>query len=117
MSDPTEPSHYGDSRRPHRDRGSFAGMPIVGLAIIVVGLIFLARNFGLVLPLPDRWWAFFVLIPAAAGLVSAARFYRLDQRLSNRVAGAATSGVLLLAGDICRRELLVEIDGVQALAR
>lgn len=27
------------------------------------------------------------------------------------------SGVLLLAGDICRRELLVEIDGVQALAR
>lgn len=27
------------------------------------------------------------------------------------------SGVLLLAGDICRRELLVEIDGVQMLAR
>lgn len=36
------------------------------------------------------------------------------QAIAARVPRAA--GVLILAGDICRRELLVEIDGVQALA-
>lgn len=76
-------------------RHEWAGMPVGGVIIIAVGVIFLAGNFGL--RLPQNWWAIFVLLPAAAGLVSAARFYRVDGALTSRVVGSATGGVLLLA--------------------
>ncbi|MDO8360757.1 MAG: hypothetical protein Q7T08_12050, partial [Devosia sp.] len=83
----------------HARRGAmldhWGGIPIGGLIILVVGVIFLADNFGF--HLPERWWALFVLIPAAGALVSAVRFYRQDGNLSTRVAGAATGGVLMLA--------------------
>ena len=94
MNDPTNSSDTG--RRRSRE-GNWPGIPVVGLAIIAVGLVFLGRNFGMDLPLPERWWAIFILIPAAASLVSAARFYRVDGRFSSRVAGSATGGVLMLA--------------------
>jgi len=45
----------------------------------------------------------------------AAQADAVAQAIATHAPGAA--GLLLLAGDICRRELLVEIDGVQALAR
>jgi hypothetical protein len=64
---------------------------------VLVGVIFLARNFGWDFPLPDRWWALFVLIPAAGALVTAARLYNQDGRLSERAMGAATVGALMLA--------------------
>jgi hypothetical protein len=112
MSDPTEtnePSSKAewrdqraglrDEKRAHRDamRDSWPGIPLVGLAVVAVGLVFLGRNFGMDLPLPDRWWAIFILLPAAAALVSAARFFRMDGGFSSRVAGATTVGVLMLA--------------------
>jgi phosphatidylserine synthase len=107
MSDPTDASSSSadprDQRRAERHaaraamRDNWPGIPIVGLAVVVVGLIFLARNFGFYLPLPSRWWAIFILLPAAAALVSAARFFHTDGGFSSRVAGAATSGVLMLA--------------------
>lgn len=84
-----------DTRR-DRNPELARGLPFVGLAVVAVGLIFLLRNFGLDLPLPDRWWALFIFIPAAAALVTAARFYRVDGRLSDRVVGPATGGVLML---------------------
>ena len=93
MTDPTNAAN----RPPSPDGNWGPGIPIVGLAVIIVGLIFLARNFGLDLPLPDRWWAIFILLPAAAALVQAARFYRMDNRVTSRVAGATTGGVLMLA--------------------
>jgi phosphatidylserine synthase len=93
MSDPT---NSGDRSSSPQHEGNWPVVPIVGLAVVAVGLVFLARNFGLDLPLPDRWWAIFILIPAAAALVSAARCYRLDGRFSSRVAGAATAGMLML---------------------
>ena len=92
---------WRDQRRAERHarrgamRDQWGGIPIGGLVILVVGVIFLAGNFGL--HLPPRWWALFVLVPAAGALVSAARFYRLDGNLSTRVVGAATGGVLMLA--------------------
>ena len=93
MSDPN------DSSRPteRTQDGYWPGVPIVGLAVIAVGLVFLSRNFGMDLPLPDRWWALFILVPAGAALVSAARFYRIDGRPSSRVVGPATVGALMLA--------------------
>jgi len=81
------------ARRDGRD--SWNGLPIGGLIIIAVGVVFLAGNFGF--HLPARWWATFVLLPAAGALVTAARFYRQDEAATSRVVGSATGGVLMLA--------------------
>ena len=70
---------------------------MVGLIVIAVGVIFLAGNFGIAIPLPDRWWALFIFVPAAASLVTAARFYRIDERITDRVVGPAIGGALMLA--------------------
>ncbi len=94
MTDPTSSESRRNQHPSHE--GNWPGVPIVGLAVVAVGLVFLARNFGMDLPLPDRWWAIFILVPAAAALVSAARYFRLDGRFSSRVAGAVTVGVLML---------------------
>ena len=83
------------SDRPQRD-ATWPGVPLVGLGIVIVGVIFLARNFGWDFPLPDRWWALFVLIPAGGALVTAARLYNQDGRLTERVIGTATVGILIL---------------------
>ena len=87
-----------DSNRDGRPPGdpTWPGVPLVGLGVVLVGLIFLARNFGFDFPLPDRWWALFILIPAGGALVTAARLYNQDGRLSQRVIGAATIGLLIL---------------------
>jgi phosphatidylserine synthase len=97
MTDPADSAVTDSSRRDGPEDGTWPGMSIVGLGVVLVGVVFLGRNFGMDLPLPDRWWAIFILLPAAAALVQAARFHRLDQRVSSRVAGAATAGVLMLA--------------------
>lgn len=92
MSDPN-----GVPRGPFGPPEGGPVFPLIGIVVVLVGLVFLAGNFGFRLPLPDRWWAFFILIPAAASLVAAARFYRVDGRISHRVAGSATGGSLMLA--------------------
>ena len=96
MTDPTNSTEPSSSRR-DSDDGNWPVIPIAGVAVVLVGVVFLARNFGMNLPLPERWWAIFILLPAAASLVQAARFYRFDQHFSSRVAGSATVGVLMLA--------------------
>ncbi len=45
------------------------------LAFIVIGLVFLLRNFDM-LEITDNWWAFFFLIPIA---YSAANYWRFRQ--------------------------------------
>jgi hypothetical protein len=80
----------------HRRGDAWPVVPLAGVAVVAVGVIFLARNFGLYFPLPDRWWAIFILLPAGGALVSAARFFRVDGGISNRVIGATTVGVLML---------------------
>jgi phosphatidylserine synthase len=94
MADPTNST---DAQRNRSDGDNWPGIPLVGLGIVIVGAVFLARNFGWDFPLPDRWWAIFILIPAAAALVSAARYFRVDGRVSSRAIGSATAGVLMLA--------------------
>ena len=71
------------------------GLPIGGLIILALGVVFLAGNFGF--HLPERWWAVVILIPAVAAIVSAIRFYRVDGTMNPRVFGPAIGGVLLLA--------------------
>src|SRR6218665_2726488 len=87
-----EGSKMTDSNRnkPPPVDATWPGIRLVGLGIVIVGVIFLARNFGGDSPLAGRWWALFVLTPAGGALVTAARLYNQDGRLSERVIGAAT---------------------------
>jgi len=48
------------AQKPNRQDGSL----IIGLIIILIGLIFLLRNFD-ILDLGHRWWALFFLIPVS----------------------------------------------------
>lgn len=101
MSDPmndganTNRSHERSEDGRGMRRGAWYGMPVGGLIVLGVGVVFLARNFGL--DLPDHWWALFIVVPAAFMLVTAARFYRIDSRLSPRVSSLAMTGTLMLA--------------------
>jgi phosphatidylserine synthase len=102
---PTPPSgDWRDQRRADREArhaawrnggghpGWGAGLPIGGLIIVAIGLVFLADNFGY--HLPHNWWAVLILIPAAGLLVTAARFYRMGMR--GPAMGPAIGGVVLL---------------------
>jgi hypothetical protein len=87
-----------DARRAHRhDMMGYGwnGFPIGGIVIIAIGVIFLLGNFGF--HLPAHWWAVLLLIPAVGLLVTAIRFYRVDNTMNGRAMGPAIGGVLLLA--------------------
>ncbi len=96
--------NWRDQRRAERDarRGarhemmgrSWGGLPIGGLIVIAIGVIFLLGNFGF--HLPPHWWAILLLVPAVGLLVTAIRFYRLDNTMGGRVMGPAIGGVVLL---------------------
>ena len=90
------PGTRHDRRGPPFAYGAGPGMA-VGLIVIAVGVIFLLGNFGLSVPLPNRWWALFIFVPAVGSLVAGVRFYRADGRFSARAAGASTGGLLMLA--------------------
>ncbi|MEO8742538.1 MAG: hypothetical protein ABI365_05020 [Lysobacteraceae bacterium] len=68
-----------------------------GLAIIIVGLVLLARNFGLRLPFvaPDNWWALFILIAAVPPTCKALYRYRsiggFDAQVARRVLSAVST--------------------------
>lgn len=87
-----------DSRRQwrHDMRGhGFGGLPIGGIVIIAIGVIFLLGNFGF--HLSPHWWAILLLVPAVGLLVTAIRFYRVDNSFTGRAMGPAIGGVILLA--------------------
>jgi hypothetical protein len=100
------------------------GFWIGGVILILVGLVFLARNFGF--PMPENWWAFFILIPAFASLSRAWYVYRRNgEQMSRAVIAPASAGlvmalvaVLFLFGfDIGRFwPLILIVVGIGALA-
>ncbi len=72
----------------------------IGVIVIVVGVIFLAKNLGWTGPgwAFDNWWALFILIPTFGSLAGAWRAYRANGgRLNGDVARALMIGLLLLA--------------------
>ena len=73
----------------------WGGLPIGGVIIIAVGVVFLLGNFGF--HLPPHWWAVLLLIPAAGLLVTAIRFYRVDGNFTGRAMGPTIGGGILLA--------------------
>lgn len=69
---------------------------IGGVLLIVLGVIFLLQNFGY--PIPQNWWAVFILIPAAAAFSGAWSIYQRNNRQVTAAArGALISGVILTA--------------------
>jgi hypothetical protein len=77
-----------------RSNGWRHGPWIGGVILIVLGVIFLLQNFGF--PLPDNWWAVFILIPAAGAFSSAWSLYeRAGRTVTAGVRGAAIGGVIL----------------------
>ena len=104
---PVPPSSSGVPER--RDGGRLGGWA-VGAVVIIIGIVFLARNagwFGNNWGF-HNWWALFILIPTFGSFGGAWRSYRANGgRLSGEVARAFMVGLLLLAVTII---FLLELD-------
>jgi hypothetical protein len=83
MSESRNESEDEDQRGP----GAF----IAAAILIGVGLILLLQHFGV--PLPENWWALFLLIPAVGALPSAWRIYEQNGRRYT----TSMNGVLITA--------------------
>ncbi len=75
------------------NRSVASGQLAFALTLIVIGIVFLLRNY-LALDI-GSWWALFILIPAAAMLARAWERWR-DRDDSESVSGPLVSGLLLL---------------------
>lgn len=66
---------------------------IVGLAMLSMGVVFLAGQTGwFELPFTFNWWAFYLLIPAVGFAFAAVHLYRKSGR--RLTAGVLTQGIL-----------------------
>jgi hypothetical protein len=86
----------GDRR--DRDRGALSENAawIGGGLLILLGVIFLLENFGF--PVPENWWAVFVLIPGLIAFNTAWSIYRRNNRqVTASARGALVSGLVLTA--------------------
>lgn len=63
-----------------------------GLVLISLGLVFLGHSLGW--PVPENWWAVFLLIPAVPSLVRGAALFRNGRSLA--ALRALTSSLVLL---------------------
>ena len=70
------------------------GAWIAGLILVGLGILFLLRNFGV--PIPDKWWTVFLVLPGLAALWQAWRMYQHEGRLSRAVTGTAVGGAVLV---------------------
>ena len=107
MPDPgSHPSRHEEKARLHRERHAaelrrrearwtwHGGPWIGGLLLIALGLAFLLRNFGY--PLPEHWWALFLLVPAVGAFWSAWTMYEQSGReITSGVRGGLVGGTLL----------------------
>lgn len=71
------------------------GGPLIGGGILILlGVVFLAQNLGA--PLPQNWWAVFILIPAGASFSSAWSLYqRSGGQMTPGVRGGIIGGCIL----------------------
>jgi len=67
---------------------------IAGLVLIGLGVLFLLRNFGV--PIPENWWAVFLILPGIGTLWTAWRIYRRDGRMSGGATSSAIVGAILV---------------------
>lgn len=79
-----------------REERRASSAPWIGGAILILlGLIFLLRNFG-IFDL-HNWWALFILIPAIASLANAWRIYQANgNHMTAAVRGPTIGGLILV---------------------
>src|SRR5580704_15125333 len=100
MSDQQPDRDWREMRRQERDERHAhmwrpGGSWLVGIILIGLGAIFLAQNFGY--PLPNNWWALFLLLPAFASFATAWSMYqRNGSQLTPPVTSALLTGVFLV---------------------
>jgi hypothetical protein len=103
MSDGTSgqtPHDWRELRRAERrlrrqDRHGFwlGGPAVGGVLLVVLGVIFLAQNFGV--QMPKNWWAIFILIPALVSFGAAWTAYQREGQMTPAVRGGIAGGVVL----------------------
>jgi hypothetical protein len=91
--DPRE-ARRGSRRERLVRRYGWVGPGIGGFILILLGIVFLAQNFGY--PVPEKWWTIFLLIPAGGALYAAWRAYQHDGRLSGEAIAPAIGGAALV---------------------
>lgn len=76
---------------------SWSGLA-AGVAVIIVGLLFLMNNFGVRLGFEGyhNWWALFILVGAAGPLGYAVQRYRSKGKLDNTVLSSLLSAVSII---------------------
>lgn len=88
-----------ENERPRQERSSdmTAGL-VVGLALILIGGLFLLSNFGLLrgFNLPQNWWALFFLIPIVATAASLIRKLQINGGRFTRDISGHLIGILVL---------------------
>lgn len=81
-----------EERRQRRGSSSFGWMG--GLALIVIGVVYLIQNFTGA-PVLFNWWALFILIPAVGALSSAWDQYQRHGQLTSGAISALIGGLVL----------------------
>ena len=90
-----ERRHERDERRRQRAEHGWGGPWIGGVILIVLGVIFLLKNFGW--EMPKNWWAAFILIPAIGSLMAAQRTYEANgHQWSAGVVAPGIAGVIFV---------------------
>jgi hypothetical protein len=76
-----------------KERSRDGGFPWWGgLVIIIVGVVFLLRNYGVEI---QGWWALFILIPAFANFARAWRSYREHGHLTAAARHSIIIGIII----------------------
>jgi len=70
------------------------GAWIAGLILIGLGILFLLRNFGV--PIPENWWAIFLVLPGIGALWTAWRIYEHDGRMTGSAVSTTVVGLVLI---------------------
>ena len=80
---------------PKPEPSSSGGSWIVGIVLVILGIVFLARNY-LSFNILDNWWALFILIPAVGSFVNAWNVYQKSgKRITPAVRGPLVGGLIL----------------------
>lgn len=76
-------------------RYGWIGPGMGGVILVLLGMIFLAQNFGY--PVPEKWWTIFLLIPAVGASFAAWNAFQRDNRLNGETIAALLGAVTLVA--------------------
>jgi hypothetical protein len=78
----------------HEMNWGAGGSWVWGLILVALGVLFLLRNFGV--PIPENWWAVFLILPGLGVLWAAWRMYQHEGRVTGSATGTAIVGAILI---------------------